>query len=214
MAAATTAALAVATAGGVGGDKSLQRLQSDSPAAYWTTSTGQPAANNNNGLNNGGQLQVGSESGFINSQPSMAEFLTHLGPESPSGKMQSQTVGGGVGGNSVNAFIGQLTDVNGGGGGGVGGGLNSMDNGIGGVGCGGIGGVNVNVSGAAVPEYPWMKEKKTARSKNGASGGVVGGGVVVGGGIGGGGGVGVGPNETGNYSIHPISHSAFYRFSR
>lgn len=57
---------------------------------------------------------MGSESGFINSQPSMAEFLTHLSPESPKLANQAYPVVSGDG----------------------------MD---------------------GVPEYPWMKEKKTAR---------------------------------------------------
>lgn len=63
---------------------------------------------------------MSNESGFINSQPSMAEFLTHLSPDSP--KLASQ-------GYSVGA-------------------QENIDN---------------------VPEYPWMKEKKTAR-KNSAQG--------------------------------------------
>lgn len=53
-----------------------------------------------------------TETGFINSQPSMAEFLTHLGPDS-SPKMDQASYG--------------------------------------------------NSSEDVVPEYPWMKEKKTAR---------------------------------------------------
>jgi hypothetical protein len=57
-----------------------------------------------------------TETGFINSQPSMAEFLTHLGPDS-SPKMDQTAYG--------------------------------------------------NSSEDPVPEYPWMKEKKTAR-KGGA----------------------------------------------
>ena len=61
-----------------------------------------------------------NESGFINSQPSMAEFLTHIGPESPKMGPQGYPLGP----------------------------SDSMD---------------------AVPEYPWMKEKKTAR-KNSAQG--------------------------------------------
>ncbi|XP_037052151.1 homeotic protein proboscipedia isoform X4 [Bradysia coprophila] len=59
---------------------------------------------------------IGSESGFINSQPSMAEFLTHLSPESP--KLNNQV-------------------------------CPVLPDGIDGV-----------------PEYPWMKEKKTARKNN------------------------------------------------
>lgn len=62
---------------------------------------------------------MGSESGFINSQPSMAEFLTHLSPESPKLSNQAYPVGAGGG--------------------------DGMD---------------------GVPEYPWMKEKKTARKNN------------------------------------------------
>jgi hypothetical protein len=58
-----------------------------------------------------------TETGFINSQPSMAEFLTHLGPDS-SPKMDQTAYG--------------------------------------------------NASEDAVPEYPWMKEKKTARKGSGA----------------------------------------------
>ena len=60
-----------------------------------------------------------TETGFINSQPSMAEFLTHLGPESPKlGSQQGYPL--------------------------------PSDNGI-----------------DSVPEYPWMKEKKTARKGGG-----------------------------------------------
>lgn len=56
-----------------------------------------------------------TETGFINSQPSMAEFLTHLGPESP--KLEQNSYG-------------------------------------------------TPSDGDPVPEYPWMKEKKTARKNN------------------------------------------------
>jgi homeobox protein HoxA/B2 len=73
---------------------------------------------NNVGLINDTQYWMQTESGFINSQPSMAEFLTHLGPESPKMGPQGYPVG--------------PTD--------------SMD--------------------GSVPEYPWMKEKKTARKNN------------------------------------------------
>lgn len=59
-----------------------------------------------------------TETGFINSQPSMAEFLTHLGPDS-SPKMDQTSYG--------------------------------------------------NSSEDPVPEYPWMKEKKTARKSNSQS---------------------------------------------
>lgn len=69
-----------------------------------------------------GSGPAANESGFINSQPSMAEFLTHIGPESP--KL----------GTPVFPMV-SPSDSGGG-----------MD----------------------VPEYPWMKEKKTAR-KNSAS---------------------------------------------
>lgn len=58
-----------------------------------------------------------AETGFINSQPSMAEFLNHLSPESP----KIDTSG----------YSTVSTD-----------GMNS------------------------VPEYPWMKEKKTSRKNN------------------------------------------------
>lgn len=58
-----------------------------------------------------------TDSGFINSQPSMAEFLNHLSPESP--KM---------------ATPGYPVVQN-----------DTMD---------------------SVPEYPWMKEKKTSRKNN------------------------------------------------
>lgn len=57
-----------------------------------------------------------TESGFINSQPSMAEFLTHVEPESP-GKLGVYPT-------------------------------TPIDN------C------------DTVPEYPWMKEKKTSRKNN------------------------------------------------
>lgn len=58
-----------------------------------------------------------SESGFINSQPSIADFLTHLSPDSE--KMAAQ------------GYPSIPSD--------------GMD---------------------GVPEYPWMKEKKTARKNN------------------------------------------------
>ena len=62
-----------------------------------------------------------TETGFINSQPSMAEFLTHLGPESPKlGSQQGYPL--------------------------------PTDNGI-----------------DSVPEYPWMKEKKTSRKGGGGN---------------------------------------------
>lgn len=75
----------------------------------------------------GGPGVVGAESGFINSQPSMAEFLTQIDPESP--KMGSQ------------GFPMVSPSDSGGG----------MD---------------------GVPEYPWMKEKKTARKNSAAQGNV------------------------------------------
>ncbi|XP_065356901.1 homeotic protein proboscipedia-like [Calliphora vicina] len=82
-----------------------------------------------------------SEGGFINSQPSMAEFLNHLSPESP--KMMS---GGG------------LVAVGGGGGG--------VTPVVGGYPVG-VGGPPQTPDGMdSVPEYPWMKEKKTSRKNN------------------------------------------------
>lgn len=62
-------------------------------------------------------MATAAESGFINSQPSMAEFLNHLSPESP----KIDTTG----------YSSVSTD-----------------------------GIN------PVPEYPWMKEKKTSRKNN------------------------------------------------
>ncbi|XP_073815334.1 homeobox proposcipedia isoform X2 [Musca autumnalis] len=79
-----------------------------------------------------------SEGGFINSQPSMAEFLNHLSPESP--KMM---VGGGGGNGS-----GGVTPV-GGVGYPVGVSLPQTPDGM-----------------DSVPEYPWMKEKKTSRKNS------------------------------------------------
>jgi hypothetical protein len=61
-----------------------------------------------------------TETGFINSQPSMAEFLTHLGPDS-SPKMEQGSYG------------------------------------------------TPSHDGDPVPEYPWMKEKKTARKNSQSS---------------------------------------------
>lgn len=80
--------------------------------AYWMN------AMPNNGNNGNGNVPTNvspTESGFINSQPSMAEFMTHLDPDSP--KM--------IGNPGYNAMQGDQCD--------------------------------------SVPEYPWMKEKKTAR---------------------------------------------------
>lgn len=64
-----------------------------------------------------GSYWMTSESGFINSQPSIADFLTHLSPDSD--KMAPQ------------GYPNVPSD--------------GMD---------------------GVPEYPWMKEKKTARKNN------------------------------------------------
>lgn len=84
-----------------------------------------------------------SEGGFINSQPSMAEFLNHLSPESP--KMLGGVPGGmGSGG---------VTPVGGGGGGGVGYPV-------------GVGVPQTPDGMDSVPEYPWMKEKKTSRKNS------------------------------------------------
>lgn len=80
-----------------------------------------------------------SEGGFINSQPSMAEFLNHLSPESP--KMMG---GGGMvpgGGGGVTPVVGGYPV--------------------------GVGGPPQTPDGMeSVPEYPWMKEKKTSRKSN------------------------------------------------
>lgn len=69
----------------------------------------------------GGVAGTATESGFINSQPSMAEFL-NIGPESPK--------------------MGTFPMV-----------VSPSDSGMEGV-----------------PEYPWMKEKKTARKNSAAQG--------------------------------------------
>lgn len=78
-------------------------------SAYWMN------AMPNNGNGNVPTNLSPTESGFINSQPSMAEFMTHLDPDSP--KM--------IGNQGYNAMQGDQCDN--------------------------------------VPEYPWMKEKKTSR---------------------------------------------------
>lgn len=94
-------------------------------SAYWMGGGGGGnGVGNVNAPNNGGVIGAGpvvgtTESGFINSQPSMAEFLTHLNPDSP--KMMGTQGGYGV-------VAGDQMD--------------------------------------GVPEYPWMKEKKTARKSN------------------------------------------------
>ncbi|XP_034487262.1 homeotic protein proboscipedia isoform X4 [Drosophila innubila] len=82
---------------------------------------------------------MASEGGFINSQPSMAEFLNHLSPESPK---IGTPVGGGGG-------IGVGVGVGGGGGYPVGVGVPQTPDGM-----------------DSVPEYPWMKEKKTSRKSS------------------------------------------------
>lgn len=81
---------------------------------------------------------MATEGGFINSQPSMAEFLNHLSPESPKiGTPVGVGVGVGVGG-------------------GVGGGYPVN-----------VGSVPQTPDGMdSVPEYPWMKEKKTSRKSS------------------------------------------------
>lgn len=104
-------------------------------SAYWMTTgagggvVGNPAVGGGGvGVGVGGVIGVGNanangsvgptEGGFINSQPSMAEFMTHLDPDSP--KM--------VGNQGYGVVSGDQMD--------------------------------------GVPEYPWMKEKKTARKNN------------------------------------------------
>lgn len=84
--------------------------------AYWMNAM---PNNGNNGNGNGPTNVSPTESGFINSQPSMAEFITHLDPDSP--KM--------IGNQGYNAMQGDQCD-------------------------------------SVPPEYPWMKEKKTARKGN------------------------------------------------
>lgn len=80
-----------------------------------------------------------SEGGFINSQPSMAEFLNHLSPESP--KMIGAGGMSGVGGSAVTPVVGGYAV--------------------------GVGGTPQTPDGMdSVPEYPWMKEKKTSRKNN------------------------------------------------
>lgn len=86
-------------------------------APYWMN----PIPPNNGGGNGNGNNMPNvspTESGFINSQPSMAEFMTHIDPDSP--KM--------MGTPNYNAIQNDQCD--------------------------------------GVPEYPWMKEKKTARKNN------------------------------------------------
>ncbi|XP_017046698.1 LOW QUALITY PROTEIN: homeotic protein proboscipedia [Drosophila ficusphila] len=83
-----------------------------------------------------------SEGGFINSQPSMAEFLNHLSPESP--KIGTPVGAGAIGGVGVNVNVNV------------------------GVGVGyPVGVVPQTPDGMdSVPEYPWMKEKKTSRKSS------------------------------------------------
>ncbi|XP_037828496.1 homeotic protein proboscipedia isoform X2 [Lucilia sericata] len=81
-----------------------------------------------------------SEGGFINSQPSMAEFLNHLSPESPKMMGGGLVAGGGAGG-GVTPVVGGYPV--------------------------GVGGPPQTPDGMdSVPEYPWMKEKKTSRKNN------------------------------------------------
>lgn len=84
---------------------------------------------------------MASEGGFINSQPSMAEFLNHLSPESPK--------------------IGTPVGV------GVGGVVGGAGSGAGGYPVGvGVGVPQTPDGMDSVPEYPWMKEKKTSRKSS------------------------------------------------
>ena len=99
----------------------LNQMQLQQNPTTTTTATGGPGKI---GINcdkrvadTGYWMTTAAESGFINSQPSMAEFLNHLSPESP----KIDTSG----------YSTVSTD-----------------------------GMN------AVPEYPWMKEKKTSRKSN------------------------------------------------
>lgn len=82
------------------------------------------------------------ESGFINSQPSMAEFMTalpHIGETFVNG---GETFVNGGGGSSQPPST-QSAEGN-------------ADKSYGGGGT---------TAGVAVPEYPWMKEKKTTRKQ-------------------------------------------------
>lgn len=130
---------AVAAAAAVNNGNCDKRMVDTAAATYWAMGSAAAGGGGHNvvagGVNSVGGGGGGTgESGFINSQPSMAEFLTHLGPDSPK-------MGVGLGGQlqlqqqQQPQGYGVVTTPDG------------MDN---------------------VPEYPWMKEKKTAR-KGGSS---------------------------------------------
>lgn len=90
------------------------------PTPYWMNAM--PPTNGGDGNGNAMPNVSPTESGFINSQPSMAEFMTHIDPDSP--KM--------MGTPNYNAMQSDQCD--------------------------------------GVPEYPWMKEKKTARKNSNSQG--------------------------------------------
>ncbi|KAK2586676.1 hypothetical protein KPH14_011719 [Odynerus spinipes] len=81
-----------------------------------------------------------AETGFINSQPSMAEFMTALPQLANDGSLQhSPGTGGPISpGAHLPPYHGMMTDHHG----------------------------VTDPSGVNVPEYPWMKEKKTTRKSS------------------------------------------------
>lgn len=120
--AAVAAAAAVNNSGGGNNNCDKRLVDNTAAATYWAMGGG------NGG---GGGVSVSAESGFINSQPSMAEFLTHLGPDSPK-------LGGVLSGGHQQQQLQQQQQQ-------------------------GYGSVTPPDGLDGVPEYPWMKEKKTAR---------------------------------------------------
>lgn len=79
-----------------------------------------------------------AETGFINSQPSMAEFMTALPQLAGEGPLHSPNTGGSTSPIAHHTDYHTLIDSHGAG----------------------------DASGVNVPEYPWMKEKKTTRKSS------------------------------------------------
>ncbi|GBN68493.1 hypothetical protein AVEN_4412-1 [Araneus ventricosus] len=101
----------------------------------------------------GGGGSTAMESGFINSQPSMAEFMTALPHINETFHRGSSITGGGSAQSLCPPPAQQTSSA------GIGGGVSpdsaAADN-----------PKHPNgYSGVAVPEYPWMKEKKTTRKQ-------------------------------------------------
>jgi hypothetical protein len=92
------------------------------------------------------------ETGFINSQPSMAEFMTALPPHISGDTMRGSDRVSSPGDSPVSSGVGGFAGL----------GVDQSQDRV----LLGTPGQTQGAPGVNVPEYPWMKEKKTTRKSN------------------------------------------------